>query len=170
MLKSLLRERRRSSAVHALGILGSAREASFDRFVMLAARSFDAPIALLSLIYGDTQWFKASHGAEIVCNPRHSSFCTFALDQPDILEICDPRADPRVAHLPVVSDAPFIRYYIGVPLRVTGGIDVGALCILDTRQRHPASPDQKAYLTALARQASAALEGRADLIQMGGRA
>ncbi len=56
----------------------------------------------------------------IVCNPRHSSFCTFALDQPDILEICDPRADPRVAHLPVVSDAPFIRYYIGVPLRWQG--------------------------------------------------
>ncbi len=170
MLKSLFRERRRSGAVHALGILGSSREPGFDRFAERAARSFDAPIALLSLIHGDQQWFKASYGVDIACNPRHRSFCTFALDRPGVLEICDPCADPRVAKLPVVGEAPFVRYYIGMPLRVAGGVDVGALCVFDTRRRPPASPDQKAYLVALARQASMALESRADLLQMGGRA
>lgn len=170
MLKSLFRERRRTSAVHALNILDSSPEPGFDRFVERAATSFDAPIALLSLIHGNQQWFKATCGIEIVCNPRHRSFCTFALDNPDVLEICDPCSDPRVAELPAVNAAPFVRYYIGVPLRVAGGIDVGALCVFDTRRRSPASADQKAYLMALARQASVALESRADLLRMEGAA
>ncbi len=170
MLKSLFRERRRTSAVHALNILDSSPEPGFDRFVERAATSFDAPIALLSLIHGNRQWFKATRGIEIVCNPRHRSFCTFALDNPDVLEICDPCSDPRVAELPAVNAAPFVHYYIGVPLRVAGGIDVGALCVFDTRRRSPASADQKAYLMALARQASVALESRADLLRMEGAA
>lgn len=170
MLKSLFRERRRTSAVHALNVLNSPPEPGFDRFVERAAISFNAPIALLSLIHGNQQWFKATRGVDIVCNPRHRSFCTFALDKPDVLEICDPCSDPRVAELPAVNAAPFVRYYIGVPLRVTGGIDVGALCVFDTQRRNPASSDQKAYLIALARQAAVALESRADLLQMEGAA
>lgn len=170
MLKTLFRERRRTSAVHALNILESSREPGFDRFVERAAISFNAPIALLSLIHGGQQWFKAARGLDIVCNPRHRSFCTFALDNPGVLEICDPCSDPRVAELPAINAAPFVRYYIGVPLRVAGDIDVGALCVFDTQRRGPASSDQKAYLIALARQAAVALESRADLLQMEGTA
>ncbi|MCT8002062.1 GAF domain-containing protein [Sphingomonas sanguinis] len=168
MLKSLFQERRRSHAVHALSILGTPPEASFDRFVSAAASSFDAPLALLSLIHADQQWFKACHGVDVACHPRNRSFCNFALDRPDTLEVCDPCGDSRFASLPAVTGAPHIRYYIGVPLRVRSGIDVGALCVLDTRERKPASADQKAYLLALGRQAATALEARADLLRIGG--
>jgi len=167
MLKSLFREQKRSHAVRGLSILGSAPEPIFDRFVAAAANAFDAPIALMSLIHDDQQWFKAGHGLIIDCIPRDSGFCSFALDRPDILEVVDPQGDSRFADLPVVAGEPHIRYYIGAPLRRVSGINVGALCVLDTRQRSPASVDQKAYLVGLARQASTALEARLDLLKRG---
>lgn len=170
MLKNLFRERKRSHAVRGLQILGSAPEATFDRFVAAAASAFDAPIALLSLIHGDEQWFKAGHGFVVDCIPRDSGFCSFTLDRPDILESADPQGDPRFAKLPVVAGEPHIRYYIGAPLRRVNGIDVGALCVLDTKRRPPASADQKAYLIGLARQASTALEARWDLVRRGAAA
>ncbi|MGU3391893.1 GAF domain-containing protein [Sphingomonas sp. M1A8_2b] len=170
MLKSLFRERKRSHAVSGLRILGSASEPTFDRLVTSAANAFDAPIALMSLIHDDQQWFKAGHGLVIDCIPRDSGFCSFTLDRPDILEVADPQGDPRFATLPVVAAEPHIRYYIGAPLRRVSGIDVGALCILDTKRRPAASPDQKAYLIGLARQASTALEARLDLLQRGAAA
>lgn len=160
MFKTLFRERRRSRAVHELGILHTPAEATFDRFVATAASAFDAPIALLSVIHGDDQWFKAGHGLIVDCIPRDSGFCTFTLDRPDVLEVCDPENDARFAHLPVVVGDPHIRYYIGAALRRMNGIGVGALCVLDTARRPPASADQKAYLIGLARQASTALEAR----------
>ena len=170
MLKSLFRERMRSHAVRGLSILGSAPEPIFDRLVAAAANAFDAPIALMSLIHDDQQWFKAGHGLVIDCIPRESGFCSFTLDRPEILETADPQADPRFANLPVVAGEPHIRYYIGAPLRRVSGIDVGALCVLDTKRRSPASADQKAYLIGLARQASTALEARLDLLKRGAAA
>lgn len=164
MFKSLFHERRRTQAVRGLHVWGTAPEPTFDRFVAAAARAFDAPIALMSLIQDDQQCFKAGHGFAFDCIPRDSGFCSFTLDRPDILETTDPQADPRFAQLPVVVGAPHIRYYIGAPLRRVSGIDVGALCVLDTKRRAPASADQKAYLVGLARQASTALEARLDLL------
>jgi GAF domain-containing protein len=82
------------------------------------------------------------------------------LDSPEVLECCDPQADPRFAGLPSVVGDPHVRYYIGAPLRLLSGIDVGALCVLDTVERRPASHDQRAYLLGLARQASMMLESR----------
>lgn len=167
MLKTFFRERRRSQAVRGLSILGSAPEPIFERFVATAASAFDAPIALMSLIHDDQQWFKAGRGLAIECIPRDSGFCSFTLDRRDILETVEPQADPRFAHLAVVTGAPHVRYYIGAPLRCASGIDVGALCVLDTKRRAPASADQKAYLIGLARQASSALEARSNLLQKG---
>ena len=164
MFKNLMRERRRAVAVHGLHVLDTPAEQTFDRFVQAAADAFDAPIALLSLIHDHQQWFKAAQGLTIDCIPRDSGFCNFALDRPDVLEVCDARADPRFASLPPVVDAPFARYYIGAPLRALSGIDVGALCVLDTVPRRPASADQKAYLLALTRQAMLALETRGDVL------
>ncbi|MBB4615940.1 GAF domain-containing protein [Sphingomonas abaci] len=163
MFKNLMRERRRAVAVHGLHVLDTPAEQAFDRFVRAAADAFDAPIAALSLIYDDRQWFKAAHGLAMDCIPRSSGFCGFALDRPDVLEVCDARADPRFASLPPVVEAPFARYYIGAPLRLLSGIDVGALCVIDTVPRVPASADQKAYLLALARQAMLALETRGEV-------
>lgn len=163
MFRGLFRERRRIAAVKDLGILDTPAEPGFDRFVEAAASGFDAPISLLSLIHGDSQWFKAARGLVIDCIPRASGFCSFTLDGPGVLECCDPEGDPRFAALPVVRGQPYIRYYIGAPLTRLNGIDVGVLCVLDTARRPPASPDQKAVLLALARQASMMLEARMDM-------
>lgn len=164
MFLGLLRERRRSLAVRGTGLLNTPAEPGFDRFVEAAAAAFNAPIALLSLIHDQQQWFKATHGLAIDCIDRDHGFCNFTLDRSGLLETCNPAADNRFSSLPVVMGPPHVRYYIGVPLRLLSGIDVGALCVLDTEQREPASSDQKAYLLGLARQASMALEARFDLM------
>ncbi|WP_242122099.1 GAF domain-containing protein [Sphingomonas lacusdianchii] len=170
MFKTLLRERRRTGAVRDLDILRTPAEPAFDRLVDAAATAFDAPIALLSLIHGQQQWFKATHGLTIDCIDREDGFCGFALDSDEVLESCAPMDDPRFANLPVVTSDPHIRYYIGAALRRLNGVDVGALCVLDIAARPPASPDQKAYLAGLARQASVALETRLDSLGEGAAA
>ena len=163
MLKNLFHEHLRSLAVKGLGVLDTPAEPSFDRFVNEAASAFNAPIALLSLIHNEDQWFKATHGLALSCIPRDSGFCGHAIDHGGALECCDPQSDTRFAHLAVVTGDPFVRYYIGAPLRLLNGIDVGALCVVDTVTRSPASADQRAYLLGLARQAAMVLEGRRDL-------
>lgn len=170
MFRNLVRERRRSHAVKRLGVLDTLPEPAFDRFVNQAASAFDAPIALLSLIHSEEQWFKAAAGLALTCIPRDSGFCGHVLGQSGVLECCEPETDPRFARLGVVTEAPFIRYYIGAPLRMLNGIDVGALCVLDTARRPPSSPDQRAYLLGLARQASMTLESRGDLWREGSAA
>ncbi|VXD00108.1 GAF domain-containing protein [Sphingomonas sp. 8AM] len=162
MLKTLLEERKRSRAVRDLKVVGSAAEPVFDRFVAAAAAAFNAPVALISLIHGEEQWFKAAHGLVIDCIPRADGFCGHALDCPDVLEVLDPCADPRFAQLPNVVGDPYVRYYIGARLQRTDGTSVGALCVVDTRARTAASADQKAYLSSLARQVTRALEDRME--------
>ncbi|AIT05417.1 MULTISPECIES: GAF domain-containing protein [Sphingomonas] len=164
MFKSLLRERRRSIAVHGLARLEASAEPAFDRFVGAAAAAFHAPIAALSLIHDDVQAIKAARGIALHCMPRQAGFCSFALDRDGVLECCAALDDPRFAKLPGVVGEPHIRYYIGAPLRLLSGVDVGALCVVDTVERPPASTDQKAYLLGLARQASQALEARLDIL------
>lgn len=163
MIKSLFRERRRSSAVRKLGLLERPTEAVFHRFVDAAASAFKAPISMLSVIHDHDQWFKAAHGFEIDCIARADGFCTFALDRSGVLECCAPLDDTRFARLPSVVSEPHVRYYIGAPLRLLSGVDVGVLCVIDTVSRPPSSADQKAYLQGLARQASMALEARLDI-------
>jgi len=163
MLKSLFRERRRARIVNAIleRDLGGEAE-TLRRLVETAATSFNAPFALLSLIDSDRQWLVAAHGVELTCVPRDDGFCRCALDVSGVLECCDPPGDPRFAQLPVVTGDPHVRYYIGAPLRLSNGIDVGALCVIDLVPRRPASADQRAYLVALARQASLAIESSDD--------
>lgn len=167
MFQTILREHRRRRAVLALNILDTPSDPVFDKFVSDAAAAFDAPIALMSLIHGDRQWFKAEFGLRVDCRDRDKSFCQFALDRRSVLEICDPVSDERFASLPVVVAEPHIRYYIGAPLTVLSGIDVGALCVLDVAQRQPATDDQRAYLSGLARCAAIALEARTDVLRRG---
>lgn len=163
MLTELFRERRRSRTVRELTehhFLGSQ---VFDRFVNAAASAFGAPITAVSLIHGNEQSIKAAHGISLGCMPRAAGFCSFTLDGPGVLECVDPQNDPRFAMLPGVLGEPHARYYIGAPLRLLSGIDVGTLCVVDTICRKPASNDQKAYLLGLARQISTTLESRLDL-------
>lgn len=163
MFKNLLGERRRSVAVRGLSKTILPGTVAFDRFVSAAASAFMAPMAAVSLIHDETQNIAVGHGLPVGCMPRSASFCTFTIEQGGVLECCDPENDPRFAALPAVIGEPHVRYYIGAPLRLLSGIEVGALCVVDTVRRQTASDDQKAYLAGLARQAALALESRLDL-------
>jgi GAF domain-containing protein len=163
MFRDLLRERRRSLAVRNLADPAQPGGPVFDRFVNAAASAFLAPMAALSLIRDGEQTVKAGYGFPIGCMARSDGFCSFTLDRAEVLECCDPLADPRFASLPGVVGDPHVLYYIGAPLRLISGIDVGTLCVADTVRRTGASDDQKAYLAGLARQAALALESRLDL-------
>lgn len=160
---NILRERSRAKAVDRLGIMSTPTEPGFDRFVEQAAAGFAAPISFLTLITTETMWVKASSGFELQCMPRRDSFCTHVLGRSEPLEVCDALADRRFRKLPPVTGKPHIRYYIGAPLHLACGADAGALCVIDTRPRPPASRDQRAYLVGLARQAAHALERQAHI-------
>jgi GAF domain-containing protein len=163
MLLRLLRERSRARALKSLDILNGVSEPDFDRFVHKAADAFAAPISLLTLFHHDTVWVKAAIGFELQCVPRANSFCNHAVDRSEPLEVCDAHQDHRYRELPPVVGSPFIRYYLGTPLKLPDGTGVGVLCVLDTEPRSPASSDQKAFLNGLARQATQALERRAHI-------
>jgi len=161
MLLKMLRERKRSSAVAGLDTIGTPAEPGLHRFTEQAAQAFAAPISLLTLVHDDRLWAKASTGLDMQCLPRQDGFCSYVVERADMLEVCDALADPFFRTLPPVMGDPHICYYLGAPLTLAGGMDVGALCVLDTKPREPASRDQRAYLAGLARQAATMLEHRA---------
>ncbi len=163
MFRNLLRERRRSLAVRSLTEAAPPGTAALDLFVSAAASAFMAPMAAVSLIHDETQNIASGYGFPVGCMPRSESFCTFTIEQGGVLECCDPEIDPRFAVLPAVLGEPHVRYYIGAPLRMLSGIEIGALCVVDTVRRKAASVDQKAYLVGLARQAALTLESHLGL-------
>jgi GAF domain-containing protein len=161
MLLKMLRERMRSKAVAGLETIGTPAEPGVHRFTEQASQAFAAPISLLTLIHDDRLWVKASTGLDVQCLPKQDGFCTYVVERADMLEVCDALADPLFRTLPPVTGDPYLRYYIGAPLTLASGMDVGALCVLDIKPREPASRDQRAYLSSLARQAATMLEHRA---------
>lgn len=163
MLWNLFRERLRSRAIERLGAVGNIAEPGFDRFVQQAAAAFGAPMSLLTLLHKDMLWVKAATGVQMHCAPRKESFCNHAVDRAELLEVCDASVDPVFQALPSVIGEPYIRYYLGAPLTLLDGTDFGALCVLDTQSRAPASRDQRVYLKGLARQASQAMERHAHI-------
>lgn len=126
---------RRLQALRDLLILDTAPEERFDRIVSFAADEFDMPIVLVSLVDQDRQWFKARVGLEACETAREISFCGHAIVQPDLFIVEDATQDPRFADNPLVTAAPFIRFYAGAPLRLSSGATVGTLCLIDTRPR-----------------------------------
>ncbi|HEY1150569.1 MAG TPA: GAF domain-containing protein [Pseudoduganella sp.] len=126
----------RIAALYAMLLLDTPREERFDRIVEFAAREFDVPIALISLIDSERQWFKAAVGMGGVCETgRDISFCGHAIMRSDIMVVPDALADARFADNPLVSGAPHIRFYAGAPLILRNGYALGTLCLIDTRSR-----------------------------------
>ena len=130
-------------------ILDSLPEQSFDRLTRLAAHVFDVPTALISLVDEDRQWFKSRVGLDACQTPRDVSFCTHALGAGEALVVSDALQDSRFAENPLVTGAPFIRFYAGAPLRTKRGFDLGTLCLLDTKPRE-FSPSERERLRDLA--------------------
>lgn len=124
-------EAARLDALQALGLLDTPREERFDRYVRLARALLDVPIATISLVDGNRQWFKNVHGLDVCETPRSVSFCGHAILQEGVFYIPDATADARFADNPLVIGPPRIRFYAGCPLFVPGGMAVGTLCTID---------------------------------------
>ncbi|MBC3383100.1 sensor domain-containing diguanylate cyclase [Pseudomonas sp. SWRI179] len=138
--------------LHSLKLLDTAPEERFDRLTRLARRLFDVPIALVSLVDANRQWFKSSAGLEASETSREVSFCAHAILQDQILEICDAEQDERFHDNPLVTDTPGIRFYAGHPLGLEDGSKLGTLCLLDTKPRR-LNDEERELLRDLARMA-----------------
>ena len=128
-------ELQRLAALHALGLLDTPAEERFDRLTRVAAALFDAPIALVSLIDANRQWFKSCVGTDLQESSREMSFCAHAVAEREMLVIPDALRDDRFADNPVVSGPPYVRFYAGAPIFMADGTCAGTLCIIDGRPR-----------------------------------
>lgn len=128
-------EQQRLEALRALLILDTPPEERFDRIVEFAAAEFDVPIALVSLIDENRQWFKARTGLGVCETPRDISFCGHAIHCDKVLVVPDARVDERFVDNPLVLGEPYIRFYAGAPLIMPDGQAIGTLCLIDTRVR-----------------------------------
>ncbi|MGI4856495.1 MAG: diguanylate cyclase domain-containing protein [Janthinobacterium lividum] len=127
--------RDQAALLRRLGLLDAPAEDSFDRITRLAAHLLDAPIALISVFDRERQWFKSRVGVTLQETPRHLSFCNDTLRSDALAIVFDMQADPRFQEHPAVVNAPFLRFYAGVPLRSVRGWPLGTLCVIDTRVR-----------------------------------
>lgn len=131
----------RVDTLHALNILDTLPEERFDRLTRLAKRMFSVPIALVSLVDEDRQWFKSRQGLNVSQTPRDISFCGHAILADDIFLIADTKADARFRDNPLVVDEPNIRFYAGCPLKAANGSRLGTLCLIDRVPRNLCEED-----------------------------
>jgi signal transduction histidine kinase len=153
-------EEARAQSLEHLGVLDSEPEQGFDDVVLLATTLCDAPIALVSLVDRERQWFKACIGLDVRETHRDLAFCAHAiLDPTAVLVIEDAQLDQRFEHSPLVLGPPYIRFYAGAPICTDDGQPLGTVCVIDTR---PRTLDARQYraLQALARQTAALLQLR----------
>lgn len=141
-------EAERLDVVKSLSVMGTEGEERFDAITRIAKRLFEVPIALVTVVERDYQWFKSNQGMPSDQAPRHLSFCAHTILADSPLVITDTHSDERFADNPFVTDDPGIRFYAGAPLRVHER-RVGTLCILDRKPRQ-LTLEQQDSLTDLA--------------------
>ena len=157
-------EEARVAALHTYGILDTLPEAAYDDIARLAAQVCQTPMAGISLVDAQRQWFKCCVGASLTQTPRDISFCTHALEQGDVLEVPDTWQEERFRDNPLVTGAPYLRFYAGAPLCTAEGLALGTLCVMDTSPRQ-LSPAQRQALYALGQQVVQQMELRRHLAQ-----
>ena len=140
----------RLESLRRYNILDTPPEESFDRITALAARVFDVPIALVSFVDQFRAWFKSCYGFDSREISRESTMCSFAVLSDEVLVIPDTRKDPRFACKPFSLSEPGIRFYAGAPLIAHDGLNLGTLCLVDSKPRNELSTEQKATLADLA--------------------
>lgn len=136
-------ETARLLSLHSLRILDTPSEERFDRITRMAQRMFGVEICLISLVDSDRQWFKSKQGLDACETPREISFCGHAINADEILIVGDARTDPRFQDNPLVTEAPFIRFYAGCPIRGPRGHRIGTLCLIDSKPRGLSIEDQE---------------------------
>lgn len=148
-----LNESQRLVALERSGLLDTLPEEAFDRLTWLAARTLDAPIALLTLLTPTRQWFKSRIGLDAPETPRSWAFCNHTILQKGVFAVEDLSGDPRFAANPAVAGDLGFRFYAGAPVHDNEGFTVGSLCIIDRRPRTLDDGERRA-LMALAALAS----------------
>ena len=154
------REANRLEALRQYGILDTPSESAYNDIATLAAFICDVPIALISFVDSERQWFKSKVGLNVAQTPRDVSFCAHAILNKSIMVVKDVLLDRRFVNNPLVTCAPGIRFYAGVPLVTPSGYSIGTLCVIDRKPREDLSESQKKTLEALARQVVTQLELR----------
>ena len=155
----------RLKALTSYGVLDTTPEGSFDDLASLAARICEAPMAAVSLVDSQRQWFKSEVGLGVRETPRPLSFCAHAMLGDDVMVIPDAMQDDRFIDNDLVTGAPHIRFYAGYPLRTPDGVPLGALCVLDDTPRPQGLTElQLMALKTLAQQVMTQLELRRALL------
>jgi diguanylate cyclase (GGDEF)-like protein len=134
-------ERQRLATLRSLKILDTPAEERFDRITRLARRLFDVPIASVSLIDTDRQWFKSILGLDSCESPRSTSFCGHTILREEPMVVPDAFEDERFRDNPLVTGDPNIRFYAGYPLSAPDGSKLGSLCLIDRRPRTISTED-----------------------------
>jgi diguanylate cyclase (GGDEF)-like protein len=135
-------ESERLSALESIHLLDTEPEERFDRLTRIAKRLFNVPIALVSLIDANRQWFKSCQGLAIRETSREISFCGHTILQDGLFIIHDTLLDERFRDNPLVVGEPKIRFYAGMPLTVLNGRKLGTLCLIDHQPRQMSPEDQ----------------------------
>ena len=156
-------EEARIVALDKHAILDTDPEQPFDDLTLLASFVCSTPIALISLVDEDRQWFKSRVGIDASETSRDIAFCSTAILQSDVFVVPDALADERFRDNPLVVSDPHVRFYAGAPLINEDGYALGTLCVVDRTPRELA-PDQREALKALSRLVLAQLEFRRNLI------
>ncbi len=138
-----LYETERLASLYRLAVLDTPGEERFDRITRLASRALGVPIALVSLVDANRQWFKSCVGLEASETGRDISFCGHAILGQDTFVIPDTLLDPRFADNPLVTGEPHIRFYAGQPLADLDGLNFGTLCIIDQQPREFSESDRQ---------------------------
>lgn len=136
-------EAERLHALRTLEILDTSHEERFDRVTRMAKRMFGVEISLVSLVDENRQWFKSAQGLDASETPREISFCGHAINQDGLFIIPNAVEDARFYDNPLVTEAPNIRFYAGYPLKLRQGINLGTLCLIDSKPKHLDEEDKQ---------------------------
>ncbi|MBX3454405.1 GAF domain-containing protein [Ferrovibrio sp.] len=151
----------RLAALHALPLLDTAPEADFDAVVRIGQALFNLPTCTVTLVDKHRQWFKARVGLDAPETHRDVSFCGHAILQDDVFVVADASQDERFHDNPLVTGAPFIRFYAGAPIRLPNGYSIGTVCVFGPEPRTGMAPAERKLLQDLAALALAAIGMRA---------
>ena len=150
-------EEERLAALRASNLLDTPAEPEFDRLTEMAAAACEVPVALISLVDRDRQWFKSKVGLCLTQTPRDQAFCAYTILQDGSLVIEDATLDQRTKDNPLVTGAPHVRFYAGIPLHDSSGFALGTLCVIDYRPRSLTS-EHLSLLKQIARQVEAQID------------